>query len=217
MSSGKTPSPRASFEAASVALTLPAALLGSALAGCAGLGVGGAPAVPEAAPARDLILQQELGERPAPEGPCPERSQPNVLEDPSAAVKRTALGLAYCLLAEGPEGLSVPAPTDTVRVHYSGWTPEGEMFDSSIERGEPTEFQLREVIGGWTEGLQLMTPGDKARMWIPGNLGYGRREPGQPAGTPPRGTLIFEIELLEVVGAKPPPSDASAVGSEPGT
>jgi peptidylprolyl isomerase len=160
-----------------------------------------APADPAAGLSDEkAILKQELGEIPAPTGPCPERTEPNVLGNPRAPVQRTALGLAYCLLHEGPPG-SVPGAEDTVRVHYTGWTTEGQMFDSSVERGEPMDLPLSGVIRGWTEGLRLMTPGDKARLWIPGNLGYGRREAGEDAGKPPKGTLIFDIELLEVVRA----------------
>jgi FKBP-type peptidyl-prolyl cis-trans isomerase len=146
---------------------------------------------------RKAILAQELGEVPAPQGPCPERNEANVLDNPRATVQRTALGLAYCILQEGPPGV-VPGASDTVRVHYTGWTIDGEMFDSSVERGEPLELPLNGVIRGWTEGLRVMTPGDKARLWIPGNLGYGRREAGEAAGKPPKGTLIFDIELISV-------------------
>jgi hypothetical protein len=156
-----------------------------------------APRAPSPEDDRKAILAQELGELPAPQGPCPERSEPNVLDNPRATVQRTALGLAYCILQEGPPG-TVPGAEDTVRVHYTGWTVDGAMFDSSVERGEPLDLPLNGVIRGWTEGLRLMTPGDKARLWIPGNLGYGRREPGEAAGTPPKGTLIFDIELLAV-------------------
>jgi hypothetical protein len=156
-----------------------------------------APRAPSPEDDRKAILAQELGELPAPKGPCPERGEPNVLDNPRATVQRTALGLAYCILQEGPPG-TVPGASDTVRVHYTGWTVEGTMFDSSVERGEPLDLPLNGVIRGWTEGLRLMTPGDKARLWIPGNLGYGRREPGEAAGTPPKGTLIFDIELLSV-------------------
>jgi hypothetical protein len=97
-------------------------------------------------------------------------------------------------------------------VHYTGWTIDGKMFDSSVERGEPIDLPMNGVIRGWTEGLRLMTPGDKARLWIPGNLGYGRREPGAEAGTPPKGTLIFDIELLDVMRAPPeatPPTETA--------
>jgi peptidylprolyl isomerase len=161
-----------------------------------------APRAPSPDDDRKAVLAQELGEVPAPEGPCPERSEPNVLENPRAHVHRTALGLAYCILQEGPAG-TVPGANDSVRVHYTGWTVEGQMFDSSVERGEPLELPLNGVIRGWTEGLRLMTPGDKARLWIPGNLGYGRRDPGEAAGTPPKGTLVFDIELLSVTRETP--------------
>jgi FKBP-type peptidyl-prolyl cis-trans isomerase len=185
-------------------------LLRSCLACCL-LGIvscaGGAPVVapkaPSAADDQKAILAQELGELPAPKGPCPERTQTDVLVNPRVPVQRTALGLGYCMLKEGPPGV-VPGPNDTVKVHYTGWTIDGEMFDSSVERGEPLDLPLNGVIRGWTEGLRLMTPGDKARLFIPGNLGYGRREPGQPAGTPPKGTLIFDIELIAVTREAPP-------------
>jgi FKBP-type peptidyl-prolyl cis-trans isomerase len=187
--------------------------IGSALLLCA-LACGGpppaasaaSPAAKPAEPASDAkpdakadakaVLAQELGEAPAPTGPCPERTEPHVLQNPRAAVHRTALGLAYCMLEEGPPGV-VPGATDTVKVNYSGWTEEGELFDSSVERG-PADLPLNGVIRGWGEGLRLMTPGDKARLWIPGNLGYGQRVPGEAAGTPPRGTLIFDVELLSI-------------------
>lgn len=162
-----------------------------------------APRTPSPEDDKKAILAQELGETPPPKGACPERSVPDVLDNPRAPVQRTALGLAYCILQEGPPGV-VPGASDTVRVHYTGWTVDGEMFDSSVERGEPLELPLNGVIRGWTEGLRLMTPGDKARLWIPGNLGYGRREPGEAAGTPPKGTLIFEIELLAVTRERAP-------------
>ncbi len=177
-----------------------------ASAACGGAAAPAAP--PPAAPSpekdRELVLKQELGEVPTPKGPCPERTQTDVLENPRAPVQRTALGLAYCILQEGPAG-TVPGTNDVVRVHYTGWTIDGKMFDSSVERGEPIDLPMNGVIRGWTEGLRLMTPGDKARLWIPGNLGYGRREPGAEAGTPPKGTLIFDIELLDVTRAPPEP------------
>jgi len=174
------------------------------------------PNAPVASPEDDAkaVLAQELGEVPAPDGPCPERTVPHVLQNPRAPVHRTGIGLAYCILSEGPPGV-VPAANDTVRVHYTGWTEEGEMFDSSVERGQPIEMALNQVIRGWGEGLRLMTPGDKARLWIPGSLGYGNREPGAPAGTPPKGTLIFDVELLDVQRAPPEPSPGANPGAEP--
>jgi hypothetical protein len=166
------------------------------------------PAAPDPKSDAKAILAEELGDMPTPKGPCPERTEPNVLTNPRATVQRTALGLAYCILSEGPPGEQVPGPRDTVRVNYSGWNEEGKLFDSSEQHGSPIEFPLNGVIRGWSEGLRLMTPGDKARLWIPGNLAYGRKEPGESEGTPPKGTLIFEVELLEVtVRAAPDPSD----------
>ena len=109
-------------------------------------------------------------------------------------------------------GTRHPAATDMVKVNYSGWTEEGELFDSSTDRGAPADFPLNGVIRGWGEGLRLMTPGDKARLWIPGNLGYGRREAGQPAGSPPRGTLIFDVELISIDRA--PPKEKEGVSAQ---
>lgn len=177
-----------------------------AVVSCGGGGAAPPPATTTAVDDRKTILAQELGEIPTPQGPCPGRTEPNVLENPRATVQRTALGLAYCFLKEGPPGV-VPGAEDTVRVHYTGWTIEGQMFDSSHDRGEPLDLPLNGVIRGWTEGLRLMTPGDQARLWIPGHLGYGHREPGQDAGKPPKGTLIFDIELIDVI--RQPPVETS--------
>jgi len=102
-------------------------------------------------------------------------------------------GLQYKVLKEG-EG-EKPEATDTVKVHYTGRLLDGTVFDSSVERGEPVEFQLDRVIPGWTEGLQLMSPGAKYRFWIPAELAYGKNAP--PA-IGPNQVLDFEVELLEV-------------------
>jgi FKBP-type peptidyl-prolyl cis-trans isomerase len=105
-----------------------------------------------------------------------------------------ASGLAYVTLTKG-DGKQHPHPTDRVRVHYSGWTTDGKLFDSSVARGEPTEFRLNGVIRGWTQGVQLMVVGDKTRFWIPGELAYGNvSRPGLPSGM-----LVFDIELLEIL------------------
>ena len=83
-------------------------------------------------------------------------------------------------------------PTSNVVVHYSGWTPDGKMFDSSVARGAPLTFALDHVIAGWTEGLQLMVTGEKRRLWIPEQLAYqGRR--GFPMGM-----LVFDVELIKI-------------------
>ena len=83
-----------------------------------------------------------------------------------------------------------------VEVHYSGWTTDGKLFDSSVKRGIPATFPLNGVIPGWTEGLQLMKVGQRMRFWIPGKLAYGDTpsRPGAPAGT-----LVFDVELLKIV------------------
>ena len=82
-----------------------------------------------------------------------------------------------------------------MKVHYSGWTTDGKLFDSSVLRDEPIVFPLNRVIPGWTEGVQLMVEGEKRRLWIPGKQAYGDSPPpGAPAGT-----LVFDVELLEIV------------------
>lgn len=123
---------------------------------------------------------------------------PPVPEDVAAIpedAKKTESGLASKVLSEG-KGEEKPKATDTVKVHYSGWTTDGEMFDSSVTRGEPAEFPLNGVIKGWTEGVQLMVPGEKRRFWIPEDLAYG---PVIPGSGRPGGMLVFDIELLEIV------------------
>lgn len=106
-------------------------------------------------------------------------------------VQKTYSGLKHKLLRPGKIGPS-PNSLSTVTVHYEGKTKDGKIFDSSYKRGKPAEFSLDQVIQGWTEGLQLMTKGEKRRFWIPANLAYGENpQIGQPGGE-----LTFEIELL---------------------
>lgn len=109
-------------------------------------------------------------------------------------VMTTDTGLQYTVVEEG-EGDS-PAATDTVTVHYTGALIDGTVFDSSVERGEPATFKLNQVIPGWTEGLQLMTPGAKYKFFIPSNLAYGDR--GAPPRIGPGAALVFDVELIEV-------------------
>jgi peptidylprolyl isomerase len=118
---------------------------------------------------------------------------PDVKEPPKEARKLPS-GLAYKVLAKGT-GTKHPTADDSVEVHYSGWTTTGEMFDSSVARGEPTSFPLRGVIAGWTEGVQLMVEGEKARFWIPGKLAYG----DTPTPGRPHGMLVFDIELRKIL------------------
>ncbi|AGA34680.1 FKBP-type peptidyl-prolyl cis-trans isomerase [Thioalkalivibrio nitratireducens DSM 14787] len=105
-------------------------------------------------------------------------------------------GLQYEILSSTDTGRS-PSAQDTVRVHYHGTRIDGEVFDSSVERGQPAEFPLGSVISGWTEGVQLMSEGDRYKFYLPADLAYGDSSPS-PA-IPPGSTLIFEVELLEVL------------------
>ena len=111
-----------------------------------------------------------------------------------AGVTVTASGLQYEVLTEGTG--KQPKASDTVRCHYHGTLIDGTVFDSSVERGEPCEFGLRQVIAGWTEGVQLMKEGAKYRFFIPYNLAYGER--GAGASIPPYSALIFDVELLNI-------------------
>lgn len=107
----------------------------------------------------------------------------------------TASGLQYEVLTEGTG--KQPKASDTVRCHYHGTLIDGTIFDSSVLRNEPCEFGLRQVIAGWTEGVQLMKEGAKYRFFIPYNLAYGERGAGQDI--PPYAALIFEVELIKVL------------------
>ena len=111
-------------------------------------------------------------------------------------VQTTPSGLQYLVLTKGT-GVK-PTATDTVQVHYRGTLLNGTEFDSSYKRNEPLSLPLNGVIAGWTEGVQLMTTGSKYKFFIPYNLAYGER--GAGGDIPPYSTLIFEIELLKVVG-----------------
>lgn len=110
-------------------------------------------------------------------------------------VKTTPSGLQYTVISEG----TGPKPTasSTVKVHYTGKLIDGTTFDSSVDRGEPIEFPLNGVIKGWTEGVQLMSKGSKYKFFIPSDLAYGDRGAGNAIG--PNETLIFEVELLDIV------------------
>ena len=105
-------------------------------------------------------------------------------------------GLQYQILSSGAAGGASPTVTDSVLAHYHGTFVDGSVFDSSVDRGEPAQFGVSQVIPGWTEALQLMKPGDKWRLFIPASLAYG--EAGSPPVIPPNSALIFDVELLEV-------------------
>jgi FKBP-type peptidyl-prolyl cis-trans isomerase FklB len=109
-------------------------------------------------------------------------------------VTTTESGLQYEVIKEG-KGEN-PKPTSQVTVHYEGTTIDGQVFDSSKQRGQPATFGLNQVIKGWTEGLQLMNPGSVYKLYIPSELAYGERGAGQMIG--PGETLIFEVELISI-------------------
>lgn len=119
-----------------------------------------------------------------------------------AGVVALPSGLVYEVVQPGTGDF--PKPTDTVRVHYTGTLVNGSVFDSSVQRGEPAEFPLDQVIPGWTEGIQKINKGGKLKLYVPPHLGYG--DDGRP-GIPPSSTLIFEVELLEI---NPPAAPAPA-------
>ncbi len=109
-------------------------------------------------------------------------------------VVELASGLQYQILTSGA-GKS-PSITNRVKCHYTGMLLDGTVFDSSVQRGEPAEFGVNQVIAGWTEALQLMKEGDKWRLFIPSDMAYGARGAGN--SIPPHATLIFDVELIEV-------------------
>ncbi|WP_085440138.1 FKBP-type peptidyl-prolyl cis-trans isomerase [Magnetofaba australis] len=110
-------------------------------------------------------------------------------------VESTATGLQYMVLEQG-QGGPKPSAASQVTVHYTGSLLDGSVFDSSVTRGEPIAFGLNRVIPGWTEGVQLMSVGDKFRFFIPHELAYGPM--GMPPVIPPAATLIFDVELLAI-------------------
>ncbi len=182
----------------------PTILAALALAACEAPKGDGAADAGAAAP--DAGTKQAAADLPAP---------PDVAAPPADAEK-TASGLASKVLKPGT-GDKKPQEQDTVKVHYTGWTTDGKMFDSSVKRGTPASFPLKGVIAGWTEGLQLMTIGEQRRFWIPEELAY-KGKPGRP-----QGMLVFDVELIDIKeGPKPipappdvaaPPADAQATKS----
>ncbi len=115
-------------------------------------------------------------------------------------VTTTDSGLQYEVLASGEEGAASPTLEDTVEVHYHGTLPDGTVFDSSVDRGQPATFGLQHIIKGWQEALPMMKEGDKWKIVVPPALGYGEQGAGGDIG--PNQVLIFEIELLDVKGGE---------------
>lgn len=145
----------------------------------------------------------------------PSRPEPQMIPAPAdvaappANAQKSPTGLASLVIKPGT-GTAHPTATDRVKVHYSGWTKDGKMFDSSVARGEPTSFGLNQVIKGWTEGVQLMVEGETRRFWIPGDLAYGET-PSRPGA--PSGQLTFDVELIQIVAAPAAPTDVAAPGA----
>jgi FKBP-type peptidyl-prolyl cis-trans isomerase len=124
---------------------------------------------------------------------------------PPADAERTASGLASKVLTPGT-GKVHPSPASQVKIHYTGWTTDGKMFDSSVPRGKPVMFPVGGVIAGFGEGIQLMVEGEKRRLWIPGPLAYDNStRPGVP-----KGMLVFDVELLGITDPPATPADVAA-------
>jgi peptidylprolyl isomerase len=159
------------------------------------------PAAPAAKPSATVALH-------APGAPSPAASSipaPPDVADPPADAEKSSTGLASKVLEKG-SGKDHPKPEDRVLVNYTGWTKDGHMFDSSVTRNEPIAFGLKDVIKGWTEGVQLMVEGEKRRFWIPAKLAYGDPPmPGMPAGQ-----LTFDVELLKILAPPETPKDVAA-------
>src|SRR5882672_1641173 len=129
------------------------------------------------------------GESTPPPSPPPIPAPPDVAAPPPDA-SRTPTGLISKVITPGA-GTRHPRPNSQVVVHYTGWTTDGKMFDSSVARGEPASMSLNEVIAGWTEGVQMMVVGEKRRFWIPARLAYAGKDG-------PQGMLVFDIELIRI-------------------
>ena len=137
-----------------------------------------------------VVLLAGCNSASTPPGPPGLPPPPDVAAPPRDSVKAPS-GLSTRVLQPGT-GQRHPRTSDTVMVHYTGWTTDGKMFDSSVQRGQPSEFRVGQVIRGWTEGLQMMVEGEKRRLWIPESLAY-QGQPGQP-----QGMLVFDVELIDI-------------------
>jgi FKBP-type peptidyl-prolyl cis-trans isomerase len=151
-----------------------------------------------------LVLLLTAGARPARgQSALPVIPPPADVAAPPADAVKTSSGLATKVIEAG-KGSTHPTKNDLVTVHYTGWTIDGKMFDSSVSRGRPSTFPLDRVIAGWTEGVQLMVAGEKRRFWIPESLAYqGKRDP--------KGMLVFDVELIAFTESPThPPADVNA-------
>lgn len=161
-----------------------------------GYGARGTPGGP-IGPNEALIFEVELIKVHSPEANLAAANEFLTANLEKDGVKATQSGLQYEIISEGGDDGASPSAADNVRVHYKGTLLNGTEFDSSYARGQPAEFPLNRVIAGWTEGLQLMSEGDKFRFFIPPDLAYGELgTPNGPIG--PNEALIFEVELIAV-------------------
>lgn len=137
------------------------------------------------------MITSESKDVPFPELP---KGAGRIDQDAAKTFTETKSGLKYRILRQGPG--AAPKATSSVRVHYHGWLDNGKVFDSSYRRNEDISFGLNQVIKGWTEGMQLVGAGGMIELQIPSDLGYGNR--GAPPDIPPKATLHFLVELIEV-------------------
>jgi peptidylprolyl isomerase len=126
--------------------------------------------------------------------PAIDVTPPGDLNMPPPEAKRTSSLLVYRVLSPGT-GTHPPGPRDKIKIHYSGWTADGELFDSTRHRGRPAILDVDKMIPGWSEAVQLMVKGQRNRIWIPSHLAYGSRPsiPGAPAGR-----LVIDVELVDI-------------------
>lgn len=170
-----------------------------------------ADAPAEAALAADAVPT----ESPAAPAAAPDPNAPPDVAMPPKGARRTKSGLAWKRLRKG-KGKARPGKFDTATVIYTGWTPDGQRFDSSADYGDGLAVRVDQLIPGFSEGLRMMTPGERRRLWIPAKLGYG--EVGASIETAPKqplGDLVFDVELVSFEKAPKPPAPPKDVGAIP--
>ena len=186
--------------------------LDSVLAGLRECLLGEAPSVPldAYAPKASRVLSDRVLAHKAAEAKRNSAQDAAGLEAAASleGARRTTSGIVYHELQHGTG--AAPTPTSTVKVHYVGSLLDGTVFDSSIKRGQPAELALDSVIPGWSEGVQLMRVGGKAKLYVPSELGYGERGVGP---IPPGAALVFELELIEIVNSSSISSSSSSSSS----
>jgi len=183
---------------------------------------------PPAAPAEEVTplaepAAEEEPPSPEPDAPAgaaapviqPDPNAPPDVSAPPKGAKRTKSGLAWKVLKKG-KGKSRPGKFDTVTMKYTGWTPDGQMFDSSASHGQAMVVPLNHTIHGFAEGVRLMVAGEKRRLWVPAKLAYGEKGSGAQAAPRQRlGDLVFDVELVSFKKAPEPPAAPTDVGEIP--